>query len=410
MDDRPVIAIVGTTGVGKTLLSIELAKALGGEVINADSMQVYKGLDIATNKATPAERGNIPHHLLDFVNPSREYAVKDFMQDATEAISSIYSRSKIPIIVGGTNYYIQSLLFHNKTIPSTSLPPPSSSISSSSTPTPHPSLTSHPLTPKIAEALTLSDPRTRTADQVKQYAQTDEMWNLLKEVDPGMAEMWHPRADRKIRRSLEIFYTTGKTHSEWMAEQKAAAEGSKSELRYRTIVFWLYADPQVLYPRLDSRVDEMSKMGLFQELLDMRAKVLAGKVAGSAFNPTASSSIDEISEADHDDSKSDTSSTTSSPDADPQYTRFKEFHPYFTLLSTKPTDPQLSLLQSQGVEEMKRATRQYARRQISWIKNKLAGEVLGEMEGGKAGFYLLDAGDLTKWNEEVRDKALGITQ
>ncbi|KAJ3043394.1 hypothetical protein HDV00_005092 [Rhizophlyctis rosea] len=334
--------------------------------------KVYKGLDIATNKATPKERGDIPHHLLDFVDPSCEYSVSEFERDALQAISQIHSRNKIPIIVGGTNYYIQTILFHNKIIPSH----PTPGISSSSSPdTPHPSLSTHPLLSQITSALAKSDLRTSTEDEVRAYAQSDDMWKLLKEVDPGMAVKWHPRADRKIRRSLQ--------------------------------------------------------MGLFQELLDMREKVLAGEVVGSTgseqvssfANQNAANVLSEFSESkgeetlvDDDNVSISSRTSTSSSDTKPQYTRgilqaigFKEFHPYFTYLSSHPLppadDPRLQELLAQGVEDMKRATRNYARRQVAWMRNRLVGMVRREMGilgreeegeakgvGTKAGIYLLDAG------------------
>ncbi|KAJ1558130.1 tRNA dimethylallyltransferase, partial [Cladochytrium tenue] len=112
VDALPVFVVLGTTGVGKSRFAIELARAVGGEIINADSMQVYKGLDIVTNKVTPAEREAAPHHLLDFVDPGEaEYSVIQFERDALAAIGDIRSRGRVPVLVGGTHYYIQAVLW-----------------------------------------------------------------------------------------------------------------------------------------------------------------------------------------------------------------------------------------------------------------------------------------------------------
>ncbi|KAJ3206658.1 hypothetical protein HDU67_008033, partial [Dinochytrium kinnereticum] len=114
--NKVVVAIVGTTGVGKSNLAIELAKRFGGEVINADSMQVYRGLDIATNKVTEEEKEGVPHHLMSFVDPPEEYSVSQFEVDCVKKISDLHSRSILPILVGGTHYYIQSVLWHSTLI------------------------------------------------------------------------------------------------------------------------------------------------------------------------------------------------------------------------------------------------------------------------------------------------------
>ncbi|KND04186.1 tRNA dimethylallyltransferase [Spizellomyces punctatus DAOM BR117] len=374
---HPLLVVVGTTGVGKSQLGIELAKALNGEVVNADSMQVYKGLDIATNKATTEERDGIPHHLMDFVDPSREYSVSEFQRDALQVISQIHSRGHTPILVGGTNYYIQSLLWRESIIASASEPDLSAPDIR------HESLASHPLADRMARALDATDPKRRSMKEIAEFVGTNELAELVSCVDPVMAERWHPNEDRKLRRSLQIFYTTGKPHSEWIAEQQAS---TKDTLRFKTCIFWLYADPPALYPRLDKRVDEMIKLGLFPELLDMRKKLVTGQVIG-----------------------------TPTQDHTPyNYTRgilqaigFKEFDTYFSHLESPGADTDVDSLCAQGIENMKRATRQYARRQVTWIKNKLATRCFG-VEGVE--FFLLDASSLDGWNQTIRDPAIQIAK
>ncbi|MGL4821359.1 MAG: tRNA (adenosine(37)-N6)-dimethylallyltransferase, partial [Bacilli bacterium] len=109
--DKSIIVLTGPTAVGKTALSIELAKALGGEIINADSAQVYRGFDIGTAKITEEEMEGIPHHLFGEVDPMRSYSVKDYQMDARKYVADIHSRNKIPIVVGGTGMYIKALVY-----------------------------------------------------------------------------------------------------------------------------------------------------------------------------------------------------------------------------------------------------------------------------------------------------------
>lgn len=226
---KDIIAIVGTTGVGKSKFSIELAKAINGEIINADSMQVYKGLDIITNKHPIDEREGITHHVMNHVNWSEEYFIHRFSQEANEAINNIYDRGKIPIIIGGTHYYLQKLLFKNKTI----------------------------------------------QDETKQDLTSDQLHILdgpvegiyeeLQKYDPVIAQKFHPQDKRKLRRALEIWYSLNQKPSELYKEQKLD-ELEDSSLIYNTIFFWLYSDTDVLQSRLNSRVDTMIDTGAIDEI------------------------------------------------------------------------------------------------------------------------------------------------
>ncbi|TPX58384.1 tRNA dimethylallyltransferase [Powellomyces hirtus] len=431
---KPLLAVVGTTGVGKSQLGVELAKALGGEIVNADSMQ---GLDVATNKAPIHERQGVPHHLMDFVEPSKEYSVAEFERDASRVIADIHSRGRVPILVGGTNYYIQSLLWKQQIIANTDDVDEMGLSNESMDDVPHATLKSHPLAERMAEALQNTDQRCNTPDEVEKYHASTDLLGLLAQVDPGGTPEIVARSDgvyryftsfptipyqldlsRIVRR--QIFYRTGRKHSDIMAEQKQNPLSSASPLRFNTCVFWLYADPKALYPRLDARVDEMIKLGLFKELGEMRAQMRDGLVVGSTPHPQAS-------EAD-----ATTESAVDGGSLAPQvnYTRgilqaigFKEFHKYLTRLELSPTlsddDPDLAALRDQGLDEMKRGTRQYARRQVAWIKNKLAVSCLGDMdstthqvseETKRMGFFLLDATSLDDWSSTVAAKAVALAE
>lgn len=222
--------MIGSTGVGKSQLSIDLAKALNGEVINGDSMQVYRGADIITNKVTKEEIGDIKHHLLGFLDPRQPYDVSAFTRDATEKvlpkrniltqIDEIHNEGKWPILVGGTHYYLQSLLFKNTTVPLDGELVPDDSI--------------------------LSTP-------------TEDLFFALQEVDPDSASRLHPSDRRKIQKRLELYLRTGKPASEIYKEQ------AKPEIRWETLVFWIWSDRAVLNERLDRRVDKMIEAGVEEE-------------------------------------------------------------------------------------------------------------------------------------------------
>ncbi|KAI8611616.1 IPP transferase-domain-containing protein [Chytriomyces sp. MP71] len=315
---KPVLVVVGTTGVGKSNLAIEIAQKVDGEIINADSMQVYKGLDIITNKVSKEEQEAAKHHLLGFVEPTDEYSVLQFEKDALDVIHDIHSRGKVPILVGGTHYYIQSILWD-----------------------------SH-------------------LDSEEQSLIGTTLASLLARVDPIMAARWHPNDTRKIRRSLQVYYMTGTSHSEILQKQKEDGGGA---LRFRTGVFWLWAENAALDKRLDGRVDTMIQNGLFAEITSMREKM----------QPPDTLNVVPL-----------------------DYTRgilqtigFKEFDTYFTSPSPEA--------QRQGIEAMQAATRRYARKQVSWIRNKLAPKCLATPG---MGFWALDATDLGGWSECVG--ALGV--
>ncbi|RLV93935.1 tRNA dimethylallyltransferase mitochondrial [Spathaspora sp. JA1] len=341
---KPIISIVGTTGVGKSQFSIDLAKAINGEIINADSMQVYKKLDIITNKHPIPEREGIPHHVMDHVDWNERYYLHPFRQQAIAAIDDIHSRGKIPIVVGGTHYYLQTLLFNNKTVGD-------------------------------EEELEQENKTELTTAQLEILdGPVDQLFQELQKVDPLIASKFHPQDDRKLRRALEIWYTTGKKPSDLYRQQKYH-ELEDSSLRYNTLIFWVYCDREVLTPRLDTRVDKMMELGAIEEIKEMY-EVYKSK------NYTTTSGVWQV-------------------------IGFKEFLPWL--------DSNMNNLDlfKQGVETMKVRTRQYAKYQIRWILNVLLIELEKESRfnykyGGK--LYILDATDLTHWQQQVKTRGIEITK
>ena len=225
MDKIKVIAVTGPTASGKTGLAIEIAKAFGGEVVSADSMQIYKGMDIATAKPTPDEMGDIPHHLIDFVDTCDTYSVAQYVEDAKKCISDIASRGKIPVVAGGTGLYVDSLL---------------SGIDFGFVPD-----------------------NSEVRKQLKAQAEKEGiavLFDKLKEIDPETASKLHENNEGRIIRALEVYYLTGKT----LAQQKIESrkKGSDYDVLYICIE---YLDRQKLYDRIEKRVDLMVEAGLLEE-------------------------------------------------------------------------------------------------------------------------------------------------
>lgn len=222
----PQIAVItGPTATGKTVLGILLAKALDGEVVSADSMQVYRHMDIGTAKPTPEEMDGVRHHLLDIVEPYEDYSVARYVEDATRCVEDILARGKRPIVVGGTGLYIDALIRG-----------------------------------------TAFSQRGDQATREKLSAEYDAlggqaMLRRLSEVDPAAARRLHPNDKKRIVRALEIFLVTGKTITEHDEETKKAPPrfaARKIALSYRE-----RAD---LYERINLRVDEMFRRGLVDEV------------------------------------------------------------------------------------------------------------------------------------------------
>ncbi|GIX73884.1 tRNA dimethylallyltransferase, partial [Caerostris extrusa] len=282
MFDVPIVAILGCTGTGKSKLAIELAKKFNGEIISADSMQVYKGLDIITNKVTPEEQREAVHYCINCVDPPSRYTVVDFKNQALPIITNIIKQNKLPIIVGGTNYYIESLLWevlvknnneHGKLVFE-------SDASSDSKLYPVP-----------------NDVSSSTKDLFKQKILSDsfkdiesiDLHKCLQEIDPEMANSVHPEERRKITRSLQVYQQHGRRHSEILQEQRSQNGGSSlgGPLRFKNAcMLWFQCDKKegnylaliFLKQRLDDRVDEMLERGLISELLDFHKSYNEGRI------------------------------------------------------------------------------------------------------------------------------------
>lgn len=228
---KPLIILTGPTAVGKTNLSIKLAKLVGGEIISADSMQVYKGMDIGSAKITQEEMDGVPHHLIDILEPWEEFNVVVFQQKCKEAITGIYERGHIPILTGGTGFYIQAVL---KDID-----------------------------------FTENDDNTEYRTQLEELGKekgAEYLHNMLKEIDPESAETIPVNNKKRVIRALEFFNFTGRKISEHNKEE------ALKEPAYNFCYFVLNDDRDKLYERIDMRVDIMLKNGLEDEVYHLLEK------------------------------------------------------------------------------------------------------------------------------------------
>lgn len=276
----PVLAVVGPTASGKTSLAVHLADKLNGEIVSADSMQVYREMNIATAAPTEDETGNIPYHLVNFVSPEERFSVASYVTLAADVIRDIHSRGKLSIVAGGTGLYIQNLL--DNVI----------------------------LTPGKTD-LELRGKLQKKAEELGAQTLLDE----LNKIDPETAERLHPNNTGRIIRALELFYSTGITMSEQIKRSR------EQPSPYSPLFIGLACrDRDFLYNRINLRVDEMVKSGLLEE-----AKSFLQSHHGGT-------SVQAIG--------------------------YKELAPYF--------EGTLSL--QDALENLKRETRRYAKRQLTWFR------------------------------------------
>lgn len=226
---KPLIVLTGPTAVGKTKLSIALAKAVNGEIISADSMQVYKYMDIGSAKIRPEEMQGVPHYLVDVLLPEDEFHIVRFQQMAKEAMEQIYAKGKIPILVGGTGFYIQAI---TREIDFTEGEQDDSYR-------------------KELEAL--------AAEKGNEF-----LHNMLVEVDPVSAKEIHANNVKRVIRALEFYHQNGTPISSHNQEQK------EHQTPYNLAYFVLNAPRDLLYQRIEARIDEMVQEGLVKEVEALR--------------------------------------------------------------------------------------------------------------------------------------------
>lgn len=275
----PLVAVCGPTASGKTGLAIAIAQQLDGEIVSADSMQIYRGMDIGTAKPTMQERMGIPHHLLDILDPGETFSVARFVEIAKETVSEIHARGKLPILTGGTGLYIDSL-------------------------------TRNILFPDIQDHPELRAQLQATA----QKEGNDAVWALLASCDPILAQKLHPNNVGRVIRGIEVFRATGVPLSEWQRRSKLAAPP------YRLCMLGLRWPQEILYERINQRVQIMMQQGLLAE---------ARAFFQQAHSYTSAQAIG-----------------------------YKELFAYF--------QGEISI--EQAVEQIQQESRRYAKRQMTWLR------------------------------------------
>lgn len=279
MKKPPLVVIAGPTASGKTSLSVECALRFGGEIISADSMQIYKGMNIATAKPTTDEMKGVPHHLIDFLSVDKTYSVAEFTESAKIETENITNRNNVPFVVGGTGLYIDSFVNNTQFIQTE---------------------TDALLREKLTEKLNTVG--------------AEKMLEELNSFDPDTAVKLHPSNKKRIIRAFEVYELTGKTFSQTVADSKG--EPLPYNIKY---IFINYRNRNILYERINRRVDIMIEQGLVNEAkkyFDLPDKVTASQAIG-----------------------------------------YKELRPYFM--------EEISL--DEAVSNLKQATRHYAKRQITWF-------------------------------------------
>jgi tRNA dimethylallyltransferase len=229
--ENPVIAIVGPTASGKSTLGIEVALQLNGEIINCDSVQVYKEIQIATAKVPLDERKGVPHHLIDFVSPDINYTAGEWAREAAQKIEEIESRGHVPLLVGGTGFYLRALR--------------------------QPLFASPPTDESLRRRLTRS----------REKRGPEHLHRLLNRIDPGAARQFFPRDWPRVQRALEVYLQTGKSIVDQQPERPEPHESSR-----RLRILALNPPRAELYQRINERTDVHFRAGLVDEVRDLLAR------------------------------------------------------------------------------------------------------------------------------------------
>lgn len=277
-----IVVVIGPTAVGKTKLSIELAKALNGEIISGDSMQIYRKMNIGTAKVTKEEMDDIPHYMIDIKDPEEPFSVAEFQLHVRQYIQDIISRGKLPIIVGGTGLYIQSVLYDYQ-----------------------------------FTAISGDEAYRKELELFSQRAGAEALYEKLVEVDPERAAHIHPNNIRRVIRALEIHHTSGTKMSEVLEEQE-------NRMVYDTVLVGLTMERSQLYERINMRVDLMMEHGLLEEVQSLYDAGIRD-----------CQSIQAIG--------------------------YKELYQYVEGL----------ISQDEAVQMLKTNSRRYAKRQLTWFRNKM---------------------------------------
>jgi len=227
----PVIAIVGPTASGKSTLGIAVALQLDGEIINCDSVQVYKGIQIATAKVPPEERQDVPHHLIDFVSPEINYTAGDWAREAATAIEEVENRGRVPLLVGGTGLYLSALR--------------------------RPFFPSPPTDEKLRQRL----------NQIRERRGTEHLYRVLERLDPEMTEELYPRDWPRVQRAIEVRLQTGRPMSEQMDLHPEPPESAR-----RLQLFAINPPRNELYERINARTEAHFAAGLVEEVRHLLAK------------------------------------------------------------------------------------------------------------------------------------------
>jgi tRNA dimethylallyltransferase len=280
MMKEKLLAIVGPTAVGKTKLSLHLARQFQGEIISGDSMQVYKGMDIGTAKIKPEEQEGIPHHLLNIIEPGDDFSVSEFQSTALQKVQELQRQKKLPILVGGTGLYVQSITHQYH----------------------------------FSEAGGDERIRSRWQMYLEEHG-ADSLHQQLVDRDPEYAKELHPNNSRRVIRALEVIEATGKSMKEFQGEKD-------QESPFDLVMIGLTMDRDKLYDRINKRVDQMIDEGLLDEVKALLERGI----------PTASTALQAIG--------------------------YKELIPYIQRDATL----------DEVVELLKRNSRRYAKRQLTWFR------------------------------------------
>ena len=281
MDKKiPLIAVIGPTASGKTGLAVEIAKKFGGEVVSADSMQIYSELTVGTAKPTEKEMEGVPHHLIGHKSIDEEYSVVDYVEEAKNAIADIFSRGKLPVLCGGTGLYVDSLLSNTE----------------------------------FSEIKSDPDVRKKLYDFAEENG-NEALFKKLKEIDPESAAKTHANNLIRVVRAMEVYEVTGKTMSEHQKDSHPIP--SIYDVCY---IGTNFSDRDKLYARIEQRIDEMLEEGVEEEarfLFEHNGTCTAAQAIG-----------------------------------------YKEFYPYF----------RGKMSREEAISVLKKETRHYAKRQITWFR------------------------------------------